>query len=347
MASTSILSGTESGRGECSVEDVIEQSKRHWSQLAQPGSDFVEEGAAAHTHTVPARRPPSSSPQRFHFIRMLAACFSFAGASLEEHDAAEMEDGGACSDEDEAAEIDNREVFKSWQLHPTWGRFFVTFGYDSETHRRIGELEMGEKFAEGGQAELFHAHITWENPKMNERDHEMGLEWVLKVFKKGTLLHHLQSQWPHGYFQFFAEVWERSDLGKPQPIRFSSEVYFGTLLRDGRFAFLIAREEKDLRSYIDSVMKLKTNQNSGPFSKVQTERIIWNVAKGMDWLHSCNIVHRDLKASNVLMGKGFIESRGTIYVADFECSIGVIGTGFFRAPEILQACKDRTINCRP
>jgi serine/threonine protein kinase len=119
------------------------------------------------------------------------------------------------------------------------------------------------------------------------------------------------------------------------------------LLRDGRFAFLIAREEKDLRSYIDSVMKLKTNQNSGPFSKVQTERIIWNVAKGMDWLHSCNIVHRDLKASNVLMGKGFIESRGTIYVADFECSIGVIGTGFFRAPEILQACKDRTINCRP
>ena len=62
MASTSILSGTESGRGERSVEDVIEQSKRHWSQLSHPGSEFVEEGAAAHMDTVPARRPPSSFP---------------------------------------------------------------------------------------------------------------------------------------------------------------------------------------------------------------------------------------------------------------------------------------------
>jgi len=34
-------------------------------------------------------------------------------------------------------------------------------------------------------------------------------------------------------------------------------------------------------------------------------------------------------------------------VANFECSIGVIGTGFFRAPKILQACKDYNINNKP
>ena len=136
----------------------------------------------------------------FGFVPLLAAWFRPAGAPLEEHEAAEIEDGGPCSDEDEAVEIDNREVFKSLQLHPTWGWFFVTLGYDSEICDRDGELVMGEKFAEGAQSELFHAHITWENPKYNERDHEWGYEWVLKVFKKGTLLRHLQSHWPHGYF---------------------------------------------------------------------------------------------------------------------------------------------------
>jgi serine/threonine protein kinase len=91
------------------------------------------------------------------------------------------------------------------------------------------------------------------------------------------------------------------------------------------------------------MMKSKTSRSSGPFSKVITEEIMWLVAKGMDWLHSRNIVHRDLKASNVLVGK----DEKSILVADFECSVGVVGTGFFRAPEILQACKDKTINHRP
>ena len=27
------------------------------------------------------------------------------------------------------------------------------------------------------------------------------------------------------------------------------------------------------------------------------------------------------------------------YLADYECSVGVVGTGLFRAPEILQACQ--------
>jgi hypothetical protein len=103
-------------------------------------------------------------------------------------------------DEDRAVEMDNREVFMSLQLHATWGNFFRTFGYDLGIgFQSSGELKVGEKFAEGGQAELFHAHITWADPKYNEKDLEDGTEWVIKVFKKGTLLRHLQSQWPKGY----------------------------------------------------------------------------------------------------------------------------------------------------
>jgi serine/threonine protein kinase len=47
-----------------------------------------------------------------------------------------------------------------------------------------------------------------------------------------------------------------------------------------------------------------------------------------------------MKASNVLMRK---DGNWASFVADFECSIGVVGTGFWRAPEILQACKDKNV----
>lgn len=61
---------------------------------------------------------------------------------------------------------------------------------------------------------------------------------------------------------------------------------------------------------------------------------MYKIAEGMDWLHRHNIVHRDLKAANVLHT---MNERGqACYVADYECSLGVVGTGFWRAPEILQ-----------
>jgi serine/threonine protein kinase len=50
-----------------------------------------------------------------------------------------------------------------------------------------------------------------------------------------------------------------------------------------------------------------------------------------------------LKASNVLIQgskNGWPKWYG--FVVDYECLIGVVGTGFFMAREILQACKDGT-----
>ena len=74
-----------------------------------------------------------------------------------------------------------------------------------------------------------------------------------------------------------------------------------------------------------------------------------DVALGVEWLHKRDIVHRDLKASNVLVrdhGSDY-NPRWECLVADYECSIGVVGTNFYRAPEILQACKERKVNDRP
>ena len=62
----------------------------------------------------------------------------------------------ADDDDDEVAEIKNREFFKALQMHPTFGTFFVTFG---EGEDDLGLLEVGEKFAEGAQAPLFNIRV--------------------------------------------------------------------------------------------------------------------------------------------------------------------------------------------
>ena len=50
----------------------------------------------------------------------------------------------------------------------------------------------------------------------------------------------------------------------------------------------------------------------------------------MEWLHNHNIVHRDLKASNVLVYECENKwPKWEPFVADYECFIGVVGTGFF------------------
>jgi hypothetical protein len=121
------------------------------------------------------------------------------------------------------------------------------------------------KFAEGGQAELLHAHVTWAYPKENETDLEAGIEWVLKVFKKGTLLRCLQLQWPEGYLKVRVERLACARLGKPVLHRYNCELLYGTLLEDGRFGFLMVKEDKDLRNLIDRKMETNSGNSYGSF----------------------------------------------------------------------------------
>jgi serine/threonine protein kinase len=235
------------------------------------------------------------------------------------------------------AEVSNARVFKDLQAHPKWGRFFLT-------QDDFPEFVVGEKFAAGAQAELYHVQFTSHDPEVNEENRRDGIEWVLKVFRKGTFLRDLQLQVPSGYLDFCAHLLNMDPALLP---RFYSSVVHGILLEDGRFAFLMEKEHFDLWYVIERNMKSRSSNGRGPFSKEEVELIMYHVALGMDWLHSHNIVHRDLKASNVLVREFKSDTPKYIcVVADFECSVGVIGTGFFRVPEILQACKDHKLKDR-
>ena len=78
----------------------------------------------------------------------------------------------------------------------------------------------------------------------------------------------------------------------------------------------------------------------GPLSKMEVLRIALDVARGMDYLHRRHIVHRDLKAANLL-----IDGNGTVKIADFGvakildsvcCSTGETGTYRWMAPEVIE-----------
>ena len=128
--------------------------------------------------------------------------------------------------------------------------------------------------------------------------------------------------------------------------RFFCSMQFGTLLEDGRFAFLMKKEHLDVQRLIDEKMKLISTNNCGPFSKKVVDNLMFDVALGMSWLQSRDIVHRDLKASNML-GKVHHDDHFQCFVGDYECSIGVVETRPFRAPEILEACKEKSVSKRP
>jgi serine/threonine protein kinase len=98
-----------------------------------------------------------------------------------------------------------------------------------------------------------------------------------------------------------------------------------------------------------------------PFDYSDTIKMMIDISQGMQDLHSCGLIHRDLKAANILvtplpldshLGEVLIESVELeqdlesfyfyVRIGDYESSDDIVGTGFWRPPEVLQSLKDRT-----
>lgn len=107
-------------------------------------------------------------------------------------------------------------------------------------------------------------------------------------------------------------------------------------------AIVMEQMAGDLRSFINfQTINMNHDDMSMPMLSPYHANIamMMSIAKGMKDLHSCGLIHRDLKSSNVLLAfkKGWMDS-GFIKIADFGIE-GAMGTGFWRAPEVLGALK--------
>ncbi|CAK9235839.1 unnamed protein product [Sphagnum troendelagicum] len=122
----------------------------------------------------------------------------------------------------------------------------------------------------------------------------------------------------------------------------------------GRVSTVMELMDGDLRNFIDFCHPLLSYDDKLGLMKA--------IARGIKELHGCGFIHKDLKASNILVSpvpsvklhwrvkdklRISLENTKSCYwrlidvkIGDYESSDVVLGTGFFRAPEVLRALRD-------
>ncbi|KAG0603686.1 hypothetical protein M758_10G113200 [Ceratodon purpureus] len=201
-----------------------------------------------------------------------------------------------------------------------------------------GILKLGRRIAEGGQAHIYEATTHYLKGDLPDYD------CVVKVFKlEGFSLADLQRQWPLATKKPLNKRFNKGGVVFGEILGFCCLIFNGTFLEDGRLAFVMKRYWGDLRTLINLKMK-ESNYQGPPFSHYDAIRIILCIARGVKELHERGVLHRDLKAANVLLPlaqKNGDSDTNYAVVADFESAMLVQGTGFWRAPEVLEELRKR------
>jgi serine/threonine protein kinase len=212
------------------------------------------------------------------------------------------------------------------------------------------EFKVGKEIAKGGQGCVHLA--VWE-------PHSIPV--VVKMLKPG---YNLKSEQLWKRLQQVMELGQLSDdqdVGLQQICK-----VLGVCVKRNIIWIVMERMLGDLRNFL--------NQDVKVFDRTMFQiRLMWSIALGMEKLHARGLLHRDLKASNILLKKSnYIDvtlkpetlytSHSSIFITDkfkfqmflagsknalfsptigdYESSVAVVGTGFWRAPEVLKALKD-------
>ncbi|KAG0601269.1 hypothetical protein M758_11G097600 [Ceratodon purpureus] len=306
----------------CGTQYYSERIQSMIEHRAKCSDDVEYEIASSKVHWSTVDRPVGRTSER------RSAVEEGGGSSEEESEGEEVIDEREL---DEDILKVNREAIKEQRQHRAWGRCF------QEERDRL--YERGEKIAEGGEAKIYAGIRT------DLLEGEEGRDVVFKVFPRGYHLRDLVKLWPEGAFH--------SDYMRGTKIE-----HVMLLPNDGRIAMVMSRAWGDLQRLID--MKKQANGNRGPpFNTKDVFEKMWWIASQMRWLHEDDVVHRDLKASNVLlyvdgdhsstlgMSLERIDNICIETISDYECALGVMGTRFWRAPEVLLGMRDPRKRCSP
>jgi tRNA A-37 threonylcarbamoyl transferase component Bud32 len=212
--------------------------------------------------------------------------------------------------------------------------------------RRIypSELKMVRKIAQGGQAKIFLAKYLktqqdvvvkrYTSCQVQAGELQRQMERVMKACEK------------------------RDKSGLCRGIGVSVD-------EKGRVSTIMELMAGDLRNFIDhrnwfdrrGLMKAISSTRLGRMKQIASDRLILmkQIANGVKELHGCGFIHKDLKASNILLKSKLNLSRRNrkysyyldwrqvhVKIGDYESSDVVMGTGFFRAPEVLRPLRDGT-----
>ncbi|CAK9203746.1 unnamed protein product [Sphagnum troendelagicum] len=86
---------------------------------------------------------------------------------------------------------------------------------------------------------------------------------------------------------------------------------------------VMERMTGDLRTCIDSRMRY-LEDGQMPFDSNQTISMMMDIAQGMEDLHRCDLIHADLKASNILVYPVLMEREGEKLDGSQEAALSVI-----------------------